>query len=88
MSAVETQFNGRCSQSTLQRLKPSQRQVLTEHPTKTAAYKYVLIKFSIISCRPLLLGVISPFSSMYRSSDAKLDLPLSISAPTPESHEL
>ncbi len=36
---------------------------------------YVLIKFSIISCRPLWLGVMSPFSSMIFSSDLKLCLP-------------
>src|SRR5215213_6892465 len=47
------------------------------------SYTYVLIKFSIISCRPLGFGVASPFSSMIFSSDLKLCLPASISLPRP-----
>jgi hypothetical protein len=43
----------------------------------------VLIRFSINSWRPLVFGAASPLSSMYFSSEAKLALPASISAPMP-----
>lgn len=48
---------------------------------------YVLMMFSSSSCRPLMLGVASPFSSMYFSSEAKLSLPASIRSPMPVPHE-
>jgi hypothetical protein len=48
----------------------------------------LLIKASIISCRPLEFGAASPFSSAYASSSAKVTEPFSIFAPIPSSQLL
>ncbi len=45
------------------------------------------MRFSNISWRPLWFGAASPLASMYFSSEAKVCLPVSISAPSPLSHE-